>query len=53
MDGQKYIPKGHSEDFRDKLGIHGMSTFYDVCRRFPNDYDYDDHFGIEILTTTF
>jgi hypothetical protein len=38
----------HNEGFMDKLGILGMDTFYHLCRNFPNDYNYDDDFGIKI-----
>jgi hypothetical protein len=46
---QKVDPSHLSEDFKDKLGILGIHTFYDICRRFPDQYNYDDKFGIKIF----
>jgi hypothetical protein len=45
---QKLDPSQHNEEFKDKLGILGIDTFYDICHRFPDRYDYDDKFGIKI-----
>jgi hypothetical protein len=43
-----FDPAQHNEEFMDKLGILGMHTFYHLCRSFPDNYDYDDDFGIKI-----
>jgi hypothetical protein len=46
---KRYAPKQLNDEYEDKLGTFGFDTFYDMCRRFPADYNYDDKFGIKIL----
>jgi hypothetical protein len=45
---KRYDPKQLSDEYEDKLGILGSLTFFEVCGRFPEGYDYDDGRGVKV-----
>jgi hypothetical protein len=46
---KRYEPKHPSDEYLDKIGILEMGTFFDMCHRYPEGYDYDPTFGVKVL----
>jgi hypothetical protein len=45
---KEYEPAEMTEEFKDKVGILGIDVFYNMFQKFPNGYDYDDSFGVQV-----
>lgn len=45
----RYDPRESTNEFSDKLIILGFDTFYNICGRYPNDYNYNSKFRVKLL----
>ena len=46
---KEYTPSINDEEFLDKVGVLVLSTFFNMYKSFPDNYDYNPSFGVCVI----